>query len=131
MCQLPYLNSPTLSNNMKLFNHLQKYTENIDVFIEDQSSIDYSEASFKSTVEYRSLVDIRFAKPFHLFHGRTYKLGIIMNQPGLYMAGTLNSWEIIYKTLKLTFMKSTELMFIHALVIAKPFNALEEQQRLQ
>ncbi|KAF6214489.1 hypothetical protein GE061_009232 [Apolygus lucorum] len=118
MCQLPYLNSPTLSTNMALYNHMQKYKENLEIFIEDQSTNKIEESSFKLIVEYRSMIDVYFPFPIKMLHGRTYKLGMIMNQPGLYMAGTLNSCDLIHKTVKFTFMKSSEPMFIHGIIFA-------------
>lgn len=78
----------------------------------------YECTSYKSTVEYASRIDIYFSSPIKIFHGRPYKLGIVMHQPGLYMSGLLKAKELIYKSVNFTFVNTEQSIFINGIIFS-------------
>ncbi|KAK9511050.1 hypothetical protein O3M35_005699 [Rhynocoris fuscipes] len=96
----------------------EKYRENLNIYIQDLLSKKYECSSYKSTVEYAARLDIYFSSPIKISHGRTYKLGIVLNQSGSYMSGTLHAKELIYKSVNFTFFNSDQPMFINGIIFS-------------
>lgn len=96
----------------------EKYRENLNIYIQDQLSKKYECTSYKTTVEYAARIDIYFSTPIKIFHGRPYKLGIVMHQPGLYMSGLLHAKELIYKSVNFTFVNTEQPIFINGIIFS-------------